>query len=113
MFQRLRQMVAHIFQVQDLLQKEFDSEHVEGLWKEMTESMQDADEQEGLMASNLQRMIDDRGKAPSDSDPMAFQGLNGSSSPTPQAEKPPRPKGIVNAFANHVRTLKRKKRWGE
>ena len=111
MFQRLRQMVAHIFMVQEVLEKEMEVSDIKAIWSMIDTEVEDFNDNEKDMMRSLERMIAGKGTVTDEPD-LGDLFANVEPEPTP-TKVPKKSRSLVGRFAKLLRDLKRTSKWGE
>lgn len=114
MFQRLRQVVSHIFMVQEVIQshsflRDFS---MEAMWQEViTENADHTSSEEGMMVG-LRKMIAEKGDKPEDGSGEGFSFTN----PKEQqraAKSKKKSSTLIVRFSTFLKDLKKSSKWAE
>ncbi|KAL9127399.1 MAG: hypothetical protein Q9217_003717 [Psora testacea] len=110
MFQRLRQMVAHVFLVQEMLEKEFEATDVKYMWDNLVANPREDCAEKDMMV-NFERMISEKGQCTHTSQGSGlFEVLESHQTETPKRKKSD---SLVTKFGRLLRDLKNASKWPE
>lgn len=112
MFQRLRQMVSHIFMVQEMLEKEFELDDAEKMWKNLITDNPDHTDSEEAMLVALKKIIAEKGTRSNEGRGNGFQFTNPKEQSETTATK--KKKGsLLYRFGKCLKDLKKHSKWAE
>ncbi|KAL6719078.1 hypothetical protein ACLMJK_003313 [Lecanora helva] len=103
MLLRLRQMTAHIFMLQETMEKIFELEDIEMLWKETSSEVSTEGNSRDMMIS-MRKMIAAKDDEPIDEDPDENERSDGDSEPGAV---------LIFKFRKYLRQLKSSSKWAE
>ena len=105
-------MVAHIFSVQEVLEKELELEQVEHMLEDLIGNDDtQIQSHEQIMVAHLQRMINEKDTATDSEEGKLFEGLEEGKDPPIKNKK--KSKDLVARFAKILREHKKASRWAE
>ena len=112
MFQRLRQMVAHIFQVQEVLERLLDKEYLDFQQDLLTrESPQSEDDLQQAMIDGIRRMLQEKEERRELSEETETSRSSGDGDA--DGQKKPKASLLPARFAKVLKELKRSSNWKE
>ena len=119
MFQRLRQMVAHIFMVQEVIEKDMNLVSWENIWFKQTglSEIQDPMGLERAMMTRLEQMIAEKDQATIEPEVSRLfsdsEERDEELAAEPKVKVPKSTKTLIISFGKHLRDMKRKSMWSE
>ncbi len=114
MFQRLRQMTAHIMMVQEIMEKEYELDDIGDLWQDLVADTGEGDNIEKNMMTAIWRMIKVKEDPAEAQNPQETPNINvNNQGSQPRASLPKKENTLASKFARVLRDLRKEGRWTE